>query len=843
MFVSSRRLTFLEHFRIPYQVVAAQTRDHVEQLRPQTGGPLLLWPCAITRSPPVAATVRCDDRDTGIRIFASLLSDDAVEARLSGGASRWSRGPTLVGADDKPLASIWRGEDGSVFLPFDPDEVIVNYWTERYTEITGGSWARNLRRGLIVSYYRLRPLIPRPLQIWLRRRFARLQARSRFPQWPVETCLHDFFELMFEVLAGIAGEPVPYIAAWPGEHAWALVLTHDVELDSGWAALDPVLDLERAHGLRSSWNLVPQRYEIDDEQVRALLADGFEVGVHGLHHDGRDLESIATLRERLPAMRDAAERWGAGGFRSPAMYRHAEWMPLLGFDYDSSCPDTDPFEPQPGGCCTWLPFFNEGMVELPVTLTQDHTLFVILRHEDEEVWVRKTEFLRAHGGLALINTHPDYLVDERVLRAYSRFLDCFAKDASAWRALPRDVSAWWRHRAASHLERQKGTWKVVGPAANNARVEFYGGAGGRPLRRIQPAEARPVKIWIDIENPPQVQYLLPFCEAFEAKGGKTVITARDYGSTVEMLERVGTKAQVFGSPVGRGKLRKVAAGGLRALELQRFIARTGRADAVLAASRPAAVAAWRLGIPSYVIGDYEHAHTRVYRLTGTTILYPDVIDPTAFLRQGVRAGQLIAFRGLKEDLTFAGVDIDAIDPYDLGPVPDDAVRVLFRPPSETSHYYQKASTAMARATLEQLAPTDALVVFSPREPSQTELLDGLAWRHQPITLIRPVEFVSLLKSVDLVVCSGGTMLREAAYLGIPAYSIFRSEIGGVDRWLEQIGRAKLLAGPEDLARIELKRRGPLERLDSNPDLLEEITTIVVARGGGRTPQVSSQVAL
>jgi predicted glycosyltransferase len=351
----------------------------------------------------------------------------------------------------------------------------------------------------------------------------------------------------------------------------------------------------------------------------------------------------------------------------------------------------------------------------------------------------------------------------------------------------------------------------------------------------------PVKVWIDIENPPQVQYLLPFVSAFEAAGATTVITARDYGSTLEMLERAGVEAHVSGARVGRGTLRKMSAGAWRALELWRHFDRDGAPDTVLAASRAAAVAAWRLGIPSFLIDDYEHVHVSVYRVTRSTILHPEVIDPEVFVRRGLRPGQLRPFRGIKEDLTFAGVDVDAAEPYDLGSTPDGAVRVLFRPPSETSHYYQKASSTMARATLAHLARSSALVVFSPREPGQVSLLDGLEWRHAPITLQRPVPFVPLLKSVDAVVCSGGTMLREAAFLGIPAYSIFQSEIGAVDRWLEKIGRARLIAGPSDVSRIELKRRGPISRLDSNPELMSEIVS-VVAPGIGQGVREPSCVA-
>ena len=350
-----------------------------------------------------------------------------------------------------------------------------------------------------------------------------------------------------------------------------------------------------------------------------------------------------------------------------------------------------------------------------------------------------------------------------------------------------------------------------------------------------------MKVWIDIENPPQVQYLLPFRRAFAQAGIETVVTTRDYGSTVEMLARAGVEAPAFGERVGPGKLQKVAAAGVRARELSRFFARTGRPDAVLAASRASAIAARTMRIPSYLIGDYEHVNMSVFLLTGSTILHPDVIAQEVLRRRRLRACQLVAFKGIKEDLTFADVDVDAISAHDLGPVPDGAVRVLFRPPSETSHYYSAASSSFARATLEHFAGSGAQVVFSPRDPAQVRLLESLRWEHEPLVLERAVPFVSLLKSVDLVVCSGGTMLREAAYLGIPAYGIFQGKIGAVDRWLQDIGRARLLVSPEELSGIELAARGPLRRLDSNPALLQELAALIAA-ASGRTPALAGQVA-
>ena len=302
-----------------------------------------------------------------------------------------------------------------------------------------------------------------------------------------------------------------------------------------------------------------------------------------------------------------------------------------------------------------------------------------------------------------------------------------------------------------------------------------------------------MSIWIDIENPPQVQYLLPFRAVCEDAGMATIVTARDYGSTSEMLRQAGVEAKVLGAGTTSSKVRKAITTLARARELRRFVAGQPRPQALLTASRPAAVAARALNIPSFIVLDYEFVNLRVYRMTGSTILHPAVIEARAFCDRGVRRDQLRSFQGLKEDLTFSALDLNRIDAIELPPgAPADAVCVVFRPPSETSHYYDRASTRLARAALAHLAEQGALVLFSPREQGQIAYLDGLSWQVEPVVLEHPVPFASLLKRADAVVCSGGTMLREAAYMGIPAYSIFGSQLGAVDRWLEQVGRESLL---------------------------------------------------
>jgi predicted glycosyltransferase len=337
-------------------------------------------------------------------------------------------------------------------------------------------------------------------------------------------------------------------------------------------------------------------------------------------------------------------------------------------------------------------------------------------------------------------------------------------------------------------------------------------------------------IWIDIDNPPQVQYLVPFANAFSERGAEVVVTARDYGNALELLSERTSSFTPIGREFGGSRAAKVTGALRRARALTSLLAGGRRPHALLCASRSSAIAARRMGIPSFVIGDYEYSNSSIYRLTRSTILYPDVIDPAPLLASGVRKEQLVAFRGLKEDISFAQIEIDDARPYCFPEVQDaELVRVLFRPPAEKSHYYNPDSRRLALRTLEHLADQrHVVVIFSPRHDWQADELLRMAWRNEPIVLRKAVPFVPLLKGVDLVICSGGTMLREAAYLGVPAYSIFKSRIGGVDRYLESMGRIRLIQSPDALPAIQLTKAARLAPLRSNPHLLDDLVELVLA---------------
>jgi predicted glycosyltransferase len=338
-----------------------------------------------------------------------------------------------------------------------------------------------------------------------------------------------------------------------------------------------------------------------------------------------------------------------------------------------------------------------------------------------------------------------------------------------------------------------------------------------------------LRLWVDIENPPQAQYLTPLADAFRRADADVLITARDLGITFDLLR----EQEVAFLPVGKGfgpKKRQKAVGLVRRARALREALRDGpRPDALVTVSRSSVLVARRLGIPSFMLCDYEHADLRLYRLARSFILHPAVIGQAAFVQKGFSPERLIAFAGLKEDISFSRLDLDSVPPHEFG-VADGLVRVLFRPPAAESHYYVSRSGALARELLEHLAADDRVaVVFSPRYGWQTEQLAQLPWANPPIDLTDAVSFVPLLKSVDLLISSGGTMLREAAWFGVPAYSIFQSELGGVDRYLQSIGRVELISSPEQFGRLRIERLTQRQPPMSVAGVPEQVVQAVLER--------------
>jgi len=296
-------------------------------------------------------------------------------------------------------------------------------------------------------YYFSKPFIPRWLQIEMRRRKIRNELAGCSHIWPIDK---------------LASHPPHGWTGWPYGRRFALVLTHDVERSEGQKKCYELMALEARLGFRSSFNFVAEEYVVSQELRLYLKNKGFEVGVHGLNHKGMLYMSRKQFLNQAGRINAYLRAWQSVGFRSPSMHHNLEWIHDLDIEYDASTFDTDPFEPQPDGMGTIFPIWinqngsSRGYVELPYTLPQDFTLFIILCEKNIDIWKKKLDWIVEQGGMALLISHPDYMnfdgvpagAEEYPAHYYEQLL-CYIKnryEGQYWQPLPREMARFWSER-------------------------------------------------------------------------------------------------------------------------------------------------------------------------------------------------------------------------------------------------------------------------------------------------------------------------------------------------------------------------------------------------------------
>jgi hypothetical protein len=417
--------------------------------------------------------------------FAEFAIDSRVHTRRSEGYFRFGSdlvcyGPTCadtagaVTGRPPDLLPESRIKGGEYVLPFDPTAVAESMRRERYVSRAPEPLANRIIRQL---YYLARPMLPvavrRPLQAhWLRG----WQQRP-FPQWPVDTSVDRMFTRLMRLKLETSPESrIPFIWFWPGGKQCSAVMTHDVETAAGLAFADALMNVNDAHGIKSSFQLIPgARYAVTDAICSEMRRRGFEVNVHDLMHDGRlfdDPEKFAAAAEQINAH---GIRFGSKGFRSGALYRNQAWYGALQFSYDMSVPNCAHLDPQRGGCCTVMPYFVGDLLEIPVTATQDYTLFHVLKTYKQDLWQEQITRIAAQHGLISFIVHPDYLDHPEALAAYETLLSHLGRlraEHGLWIALPGEIDSWWRARQAMLLEPTTNGWRIVGDHAERAQIAY-----------------------------------------------------------------------------------------------------------------------------------------------------------------------------------------------------------------------------------------------------------------------------------------------------------------------------------------------------------------------------------
>lgn len=302
-------------------------------------------------------------------------------------------------------------------------------------------------------YYQLKPLLPRPLIKKMRQIYGKQEDDTLSLNWPIEDRYPRFlWEAMRQLILLTGKERIKFQNFWRDSAKYAFVLTHDIETAKGQTFVHRIAELEADLGFRSSFNFVPERYPLDRKLIQDLKDKGFEVGVHGLKHDGKLFFSRKKFDRRVKKINGYLKQFQAVGFRTPLTHRNPHWMQALEIEYDLSFFDTDPFESIPGGTMSIYPFMIGRFIELPYTLPQDYTLVEVLNDKTPNLWLDKVEMIEKYHGMVLLNSHPDYLIDKENWNVYENFLISMKEKTGYWHTIPQEVASWWRSRTDGELK-------------------------------------------------------------------------------------------------------------------------------------------------------------------------------------------------------------------------------------------------------------------------------------------------------------------------------------------------------------------------------------------------------
>jgi hypothetical protein len=377
----------------------------------------------------------------------------------------------------------------------DFDDAIRVLRLEQYVDNSQSSLNPGGLKSLVRQcYYWLRPLFAVSFRKYLQRIALRNWNSIPFPKWPVDFTTEKLMDAVWQqLLASQDVEELPFIWFWPEGQSSCCIMTHDVETAIGRDFCKTMMEMEKRHGITSAFEVVPEeRYAVPEGFLQNIRDGGCEVCLHGLNHDGHLFSSETVFLERAEKINAYAKSWGAVGFRSPVMYRNLTWINAFQFSYDMSVPNVAHLDPQRGGCCTVMPYFIGEILELPLTTTQDYSLFHILQQRSLDLWKKQITMIQERHGLISFIIHPDYVNEEWSSNLYDALLGYLAEERAkhaVWMALPKEVDNWWRARRKMRLIQENGAWKVSGPQAERARVAYASLKEGRVVYRVDNAKA------------------------------------------------------------------------------------------------------------------------------------------------------------------------------------------------------------------------------------------------------------------------------------------------------------------------------------------------------------------
>ena len=299
-----------------------------------------------------------------------------------------------------------------------------------------------LLTGLPVPY----TLAPRWLRDLFMNRYGEQESLTLCDKLPVDA-------LRFILIRAIEKLPNMELQrkTWDGKK-YACIITHDIDTRKGLRRAGVIKKLEEKYDVPSAWYIPSKHYKLNLETIKYLANHG-EMGAHGTKHDGI-LAQLPKERlvERLHEAKQTLEKivnCPVSGFRAPLLQHSLKIIKALreaGYKYDASIPTWEPKHPctmRAHGIGTTYPINIEGVIEIPLTLPQDHQMLYALGMTSKQTvkaWIKLKEEIRDILGVFTILVHPDYkLADSENLKFYEELLSDLTTDSHTWITLPRYI--------------------------------------------------------------------------------------------------------------------------------------------------------------------------------------------------------------------------------------------------------------------------------------------------------------------------------------------------------------------------------------------------------------------
>lgn len=323
-----------------------------------------------------------------------------------------------------------------------------------------------------------------------------------------------------------------------------------------------------------------------------------------------------------------------------------------------------------------------------------------------------------------------------------------------------------------------------------------------------------MNIWIDLANSPHVLFFRPIIQELEARGHNVFVTHRDFAQTSRLCHVFNIQSECIGEHGGQGVWRKICNITNRALQLRKIAKGQKFHLAVSHNSYAHAIAAKTLSLPYITIMDYEYqpANHINFRLADK-ILVPFAFKLADIRKYGATSKKLIKYPGLKEEVylwqfqprqDFWHAEFPELDP--------SKVMCTVRPPATMAAYHNFENPLFYELLAYFITQQDLQLVVFPRTPEQREEL-GRAFSELYLAE-KSVDGAQLIANSDIIISAGGTMNREAAALGTPAYTIYAGKIGSVDKFLMKEEKVVLIDSKDDFEKISIKKKNSgISRID------------------------------